>query len=64
MQAAQVELAETAGPHSTPPRVHSGFAQGRLSTALPSLRSGRDDNFSSEFPVVLDIECSFELISQ
>ena len=40
MEAAQVELAETAGPHSTPPRVHSGFAQGRLSTALASLCSG------------------------
>ncbi len=37
MEAAQVELAEPAGPHSTPPRVHSGFAQGRLSTALASL---------------------------
>ena len=47
MEAAQVELAETAGPHSTPPRVHSGFAQGRLSTALASLCSGRDDNIIS-----------------
>jgi len=26
-----------------PPRLHSGFAQGRLSTTLASLRSGRDD---------------------
>ena len=47
MRAAQAELAETAGPHPTPPGVHSEFVQGRPSTALASLRSGRDDIINS-----------------